>query len=236
MSIVADPAGGFNVLGTHTYDPSSTYTAVVTVTGTDGFNSTSGLAHAYLAEGNTADETSQTPATIIGDVDYGTGQVGGAFQFSGDDGDVQLGEPALLTSDFSIDFWMETTSTQAMTILGNRISTGDGNYLSLRLEPGPSSSPILDLELDGDEDATNFVEVTSGQVPVNNSFFHQIAIVRQGATVLLYVDGELQNAAIGAGVVDLNDVNPILRGLGAGGHLGKQPRLVQRLVKPHHDV
>jgi uncharacterized repeat protein (TIGR01451 family) len=209
VSVVANPSGGFDVVGAHTYAEAGSYNPSVTVTGSVVAGSLSGPAHQYKGEGNAADSAGSTRGTIVGNVTYVPGVLGQAFGFNGNDSQVDFGSAGFGTADFSVDFWIKTTSTDVESILGNRMDGYHGNFFSVHL--GGGAPGHLSVEIDQDSQGTNYISVISNGV-VNDGSFHHVAIVRQGPTLSLYIDGTLSGSVTGAGVANLTNPNPLRAG------------------------
>src|SRR5262249_50332158 len=107
---------------------------------------------------------------------------------------------------FSLGFWVQTTTSGNEALLGNRVSVGHGNFLSVRLVRGS-----LAVEMDQDAYGTNYVPLLSSRT-INDGLFHQITVVRSGTTVALYIDGLLDGSASSTGVTSLTSTSPLIAG------------------------
>jgi hypothetical protein len=206
VTVVANPSGGFDVVGSHTYATAGGYGLTVSVATAASAGSAAGPVHEYDGEGTTADSAGNTPGVASGNVTFVPGAVGQAFAFAGSDSQVVLGPAGFGTSDFAIDFWMKTSATDLETILGNRVDSSAGNFVSVRLVHGN-----LNVELDQDSQGTNYIPILSQKV-VNDGAFHHVAIVHQGQVLSLYVDGTLDSSATGTGVANITNPNPLILG------------------------
>jgi uncharacterized repeat protein (TIGR01451 family) len=160
----------------------------------------------YQAQGNTQDSVGNNNGTAVGNVTYAAGASGLAYSLDGTNAYVQFGPEPFGASDFSINFWLQTTNPSAQSVLGNRVSFGHGNFFQLRMNKG-----YLSVELDQDPYGNNYVALGSSRA-LDDGVFHQITVTRSGTTVSLYIDGVLDGSATSAGVTNLNSTNPFIIG------------------------
>jgi hypothetical protein len=164
----------------------------------------------WPGDGNADDIQGNNNGTLQGGVTFVPGLVGQAFSFNGANGSVSFGNTVgnFGTADFTIDFWIKTTSKRQEGLLGKRPVCGDSSFWDIRLGSGPTSGTpdpgVLGIELDGDEAGTNFNAIRT-KARVNDGKFHHAAIVRSGATVWVYVDGQLDTSRTTPGVTDLTN-------------------------------
>ena len=93
------------------------------------------------------------------------------------------------TSDFTIAFGMKAQGTfgeKLLHIMGNRTTSGHGNFFSLRMK----NQGELVFEVDENSKGKNYAVLNSTR-PLKDGKWHHIAIVRQGRSLKLYIDGEL---------------------------------------------
>ena len=162
----------------------------------------------WPAENNADDILYNNPGTAGSGVSFSTGKVGDAFNFDGTNG-VNVADSASLdvgTGDFSMDAWIQTTSTEVVQIIVDK-----------RLVEGPAPTVYgyafflydgqLSLQL-GDGTYTNYHG--TGAL-LNDGELHHVAVTvdRDSVTgINLYVDGALVdtfNPTIHAGSLDNND-------------------------------
>jgi hypothetical protein len=113
-------------------------------------------------------------------------------------------------ANFTVALWVNTTETLPLfDIAGNRTVKGHGNFFSLRMTGQDQSghNGRLILEVDQDEHATNYASVNASAENLNDGKWHHVAAVRQGRTLLLYVDGQ-PTETTGAGVANIHNNNP----------------------------
>ena len=154
------------------------------------------------------DESSDTEAIDIRDGNPGTqvngptptsGIVAGGLSFDGVDDYVRIPNAANLnpgTGDFSVDFWMKTsaqaTNSVGGNILGKRPVCSGGSFWDLRLGGAGAADGLIKvemLEVAGVNSSAYF-----GTVKVNDGQWRHIAVVREGPTSRLYIDGVLDNS------------------------------------------
>ena len=128
--------------------------------------------------------------TLQNGATFAPGMVSKAFSFDGVDDYVSFGNTAgnFGTSDFTVDFWIKTTSTRKEGVIGKRSVCGIPTFWDIRLFP-PGHL---------------FIEVSDGTIPnlnqmlttkpVNDGVFHHVAVIRQGATLTVYLDGMFDNS------------------------------------------
>ncbi|MEL6383405.1 MAG: LamG-like jellyroll fold domain-containing protein [Cyanobacteria bacterium J06626_18] len=93
------------------------------------------------------------------------------------------------TSDFTVAFGMKVQGTykqKVLHIIGNRTTSGHGNFFSLRMR----NKGELIFEVDENSKGKNYAVLNSKR-PLKDAKWHHIAIVRQGRSLKLYIDGEL---------------------------------------------
>ena len=150
----------------------------------------------------TADSLGSSDGTLWGfpnDGSQWTCQNGGSLTFDGVDDYVAL--PTETDYDFTtaitVASWIQVTSfgvaEQAI------ITKGDTAW---RLERNASTNAVQ-FTVDGL--ATN--TVVQGSVSVNDGAWHHVAGVYDGADLLLYVDGVLDNSVTATGAMDTNDIS-----------------------------
>lgn len=150
------------------------------------------LVNHWPADGNTTDVSGGNDGSAT-NVSYVAGQLGQAFSF---DGTSQIAiDPkalALGTGDFSLAFWVQTTSeTGAILDL-----CGDNTLnCSLTLQ-GRLALALLDTN------GVSGVAVTVQKV--NDGTFHHVVAERKATDLMIYVDGVLAAYNPGVGIADLS--------------------------------
>jgi hypothetical protein len=139
----------------------------------------------WPADGTMNDLTGTNHGVPSGGVTFTAGKVGKAMAFDGINGVVNFGASAgnFGAADFSMHFWIKTSSTRTEGIIGKRPVCDHANMWDLRMFGGR-----LTLELD--QSGSNYLPLGTSKA-INDNVFHHVAIVRQGATVAIYIDGIL---------------------------------------------
>ncbi|MCW5550792.1 MAG: immunoglobulin domain-containing protein [Verrucomicrobiae bacterium] len=137
----------------------------------------------WKGDGNLLDEVGNNHGSLVGHATYGSGIVGGTFDFDGDSDAVLVGNPSVLQlQNFTIEAWVKRASTAKVSAFqgadGLIFSYGTGGYgLGLDRESGrPFLSHIR---------ASAVIANTS----VADTNFHHLAVTKSGGTVVFYVDG-----------------------------------------------
>jgi len=167
------------------------------------------------------DESGDAEAIDIRDGNPGThvngptptpGIVAGGLSFDGVDDYVRIPNAANLnpgTGDFSVDFWMNTSASNSEAdILSKRPICNAGSFWDLRL----SGEGRIQVEM-REEGGVNS-NAYFGTVKVNDGQWRHIAVVREGATSLLYIDGVLDRSNTRDGPTNISNDTDILMGNG----------------------
>ena len=113
-------------------------------------------------------------------------------------------------SDFTLAFWVQTTeSHRYFDIAGNRAAGSHGNFFCIRMTGKHESRPggIIASEVDQDQNGTNYIGVESKTAGFNDGKWHHLAVVRQGTSLKLYIDGVISGNATGNGVANIANGN-----------------------------
>lgn len=167
----------------------------------------------WRGDGNADDSIGGHHGSLLGGATFAPGKVDQGFSFDGTGDYVSVPSPAgnFGTGDFTIDFWMQTSTTGTREIINKRLC-GDtsSNGFEVRLNGG---SLLVELLRDNDPTGSN---VTSGRT-YNDGQFHHIAIVRSGNTLSIYGDGTLDNSTTDPNVGSTDITNTLPLGIGGGG-------------------
>ena len=173
------------------------------------------------------DETSGTAAADIVDGNPGThidgptptpGVVAGGLSFDGVDDYVRIADAANLnpgTSDFSVDFWMRTSSQptdfDGDNILSKRPICNVASFWDIRLG-GANADGLIRVEL-REEGGANPNQYLS-TIKVNDGQWRHIAVVREGPMSRLYIDGALDSSNTAEGTTNISNDADLLVGNG----------------------
>ena len=110
------------------------------------------------------------------------------------------------TGDFTVEAWVNTTSTGNKCIIGKRPSCGCGNFWNIRLNNGNAQ-----VELSADGSCNNYVNF-NGSATINDGAWHHIAFVRTGTFLQLFVDGVLDFSTTTGSIHDFNNTGSMAIG------------------------
>jgi hypothetical protein len=168
-----------------------------------------GIVAWWPGAGNPNDIIGANNGTLQPGATYTAGKVGQGFSFDGVSGYVDFGTGVgnFGTSDFTAEFWIKTTSARIEYLLGKRPGCGHASFWDIRLD----ANGVLEANVDQDTLGNNYVDVISAHA-VNNGAFHHVAMVRQGASLSLYVDGVLDGSSVGTGVAAISNSGSVTAG------------------------
>jgi hypothetical protein len=156
----------------------------------------------------------------------GHGRIGNALHLLSKDSHVNLGKEVgqFGTSDFTVAFGMRVISTfpgiskgalkgpfkgklkdilSEFDIIGDQVMQGHGNFFSVRL----MDQGRIFFHVDENSEAKHYVKVATKRLSMvsNQTWFH-VAVVRQGSTIKIYIDGVLEAEATSkTGVANINN-------------------------------
>jgi hypothetical protein len=164
----------------------------------DGVSFTGALA-SWPADGSANDALGTHDGTLLGGMGYGAGLAGSAFQFDGVDDAATFGTTLgdFGTADFSLEFWMSTTSTRLEGLINKRSVCGNGSFFDIRLSGGR-------LKVELNQSGSNVNSFNSAQT-INDGSWHHVVLTRQAKTVQLYIDGSLDTAKSTAGTTNISN-------------------------------
>jgi len=162
-------------------------------------------------DGDANDIQDGNDGTLENGATFTAGQVDQAFSLDGVNDCVGVPSSANINPgsvDFTVDFWMRTTSSGVLrAILNKRPVCANASFWGIRLR----SDGHLGIELDQDATGTklnNFVST----IPVNDGNWHHIALVRQGSAATLYIDGAFDASQSTPGVTNIDNSADLLFG------------------------
>ncbi|MBP6832410.1 MAG: hypothetical protein KA978_16610 [Deltaproteobacteria bacterium] len=173
----------------------------------------SGPANLYRAEWNASDSAGAQHATFA-NAGYTSGRVGQSFSFNG--GGQYVALPSSLgnfgASDFTIAFWLNSTSPAAVSnVLSKRAACSGGSpYQGLDLRMGGVAGNLY-LEVWTSDAYRGF---STAGVRVNDGQWHHVAIVRQGGALSINVDGRAAGTNTISGSLADPTATPVYLGVG----------------------
>ena len=215
-NVQTNQAGSYSVVITNATGSVTSRDAVLAVVPlpVDCMTSPTNLIHWWQAEGNASDSLGTANGIVSSGVTYISGQVANAFQFDGSRGQIDFGPDAgnFGVNDFTMSFWVETSSTyENQDLLEKRPDcNGDENFFSFSIGNPLTGLGLLSFVICGD-DATNFSGLESS-IAINDGIFHHVALMRQGATLSLYLDGVLNESVNTPGIANINNASDLLVG------------------------
>ncbi len=172
-------AGNYSVVVSSAYGSVASASASLTVLTGDCIPASSGLVSWWPGNGNAVDIADNNNGTLVGNVTFGTGEVGQAFNFSGSGNGsaVTLGNPtALQLQNFTIEAWIQLASLSAT---GDQVifGYGDQGYIF-----GVRSTGTLFLSKTG-------TDIITSTYAFSDTAFHHVAVTKNGTSAVFYVDG-----------------------------------------------
>ncbi|MBI5360561.1 MAG: LamG domain-containing protein [Planctomycetes bacterium] len=160
-------------------------------------NATLGMWRMDEASGNAIDGASfGNNGTLTGTVTSATGKFGDARQFDGSTGYFQLTDSAIFkpANQVTVEAWVKTTDTYGFIFEKQKTS-----WVSYALVMGWSTSGKAEFIADTDSDITGHTATST--TSINDGNWHYIAGTYDGATVRVYVDGNLEAETAWAGTL-----------------------------------
>ena len=165
-----------------------------------------GLTSWWRAEGGAVDQKGTYPGITVGGLLFSDGLVGQAFTFNGVDSQVTFGNEVgnFDTNDFTIEFWIRTTSTRLESVMEKWPLCGVSSMWNIRIG-GMGATGHLGTEMFSDTSGSDHTVLNSGR-PINDGLFHHVALVRSGTNVAYYVDGAFDvSSSSSGGVTRINN-------------------------------
>ncbi len=168
-----------------------------------------GLVSWWTLDGHARDALGRNPGDGRGAATFAPGIDVLGFSLNGTRGDVYIGHRSTLdlgSGDFSVGFWMKTAAANAQAILNKRDGCpGLGGFWGIRM----TNNGRLQAEVAG---IGSFSYEILSASPANDGNWHHVALVRQGASARLYLDGQLSGSVDTKDVLVVNNTGPMLIG------------------------
>jgi outer membrane protein assembly factor BamB len=169
----------------------------------------SGMTDWWPGDGNAKDLLGRCNGVIQGGLTFTPGEVAKAFTFNGVDAAVKFGPAGdFARSDFTVDFWLRMgPSIHEEGVLEKRPSCSHGQFYGIRTD----DTRVGHLEVEVDDGEGHYIDITTSRA-INDGGFHLIALVRQGRTVSVYIDGTRDSTATMGAVANVSNSAPLTAG------------------------
>ena len=161
----------------------------------------------WAAADNAFDTIGDNHGTLLNGAFFSPGKVGQAFTFDGVNDSVNFGTTAgnFGAGDFTIEFWVKSTSALNQDLLSKRPICGHSSFWHVAMQGVPF------IEIDQDAAGTGYGSVAA-TTSLNDGAFHHVAFVRQGTSLRVFIDGTLNNSATLSAVAAINNTAPVVAG------------------------
>lgn len=200
MSVVAAPDTYTPVVG---QDSPASYWPLNETTGTTALD--------YAGKGHDGEQSNSITLAVMGPrppafPGFSAGNT--AYQFDGFSSFIRCGNNAAISgaSDFTVEAWVNTTASSGSQAIVHQRETGGGWVGAYRVSVNADGTVYFGLY--GSDWQFNF----SGSVKVNDGKWHHIAVVRNGTTGSIYVDGAMVGTRT-ANMQDLDGTIPVYIGV-----------------------
>ena len=148
----------------------------------------SGITNWYPGDFN-ANDLLTANVGVPTNVTFTPAEVQNGFTFAGN-GNIQFGPNVgnFGTSDFTVAFWVKSTTLGSQAIMENRLLCGAGQFWSIRI------NSVVTAELNNG--VTDFP--VAGSINVADGNYHHVAVVRSVKNLAVYVDGQLDSTLTGS--------------------------------------
>jgi lysophospholipase L1-like esterase len=191
----------------------------VQTSGDQTFSTTSGTATLVAAfgfeeaSGTTAVDSAgnDNPGTLVSGVTRtAVSRYGRGLAFDGVDDEVSVADAASLnagTGPFTVGLWVRTTGTALQRVIGKRANCNVATaFWDLQL----LGSGVVAGEI-GDNTAGTYIGIVGTHV-VNDGAWHYLTLMRNGASLQLYVDGALDVGGTAAAAANVSNTSPVRMG------------------------
>jgi hypothetical protein len=181
--------------------------------GTGALSAPYGLHHWWQADGDAADAVGADDGTLMFGATFGPGVNGDdqAFAFGGIGEEIRFDNRGgnFGEGDFTLAFFIQTTSVRPEAVWEKRLECDAGSFWGFRISNG-----LMGWEMMSDRFAHEYNSFT-GQTPLNDGGWHNVALVRQGPAASMYIDGVLDASQTIDGVTTLHNIVPLRAGMSA---------------------
>jgi len=165
--------------------------------------------HWWTANGTARDRVGTDDGYLLNGVTYTRGFSGKAFHFNGLGSEVDFDTVGgnFNRDPFTIAFFIRSTSPLSQAILNKRSVCNAASFWDFRM-----TGNLWGAELDGDELGTDDTGVTGAPIIADGNW-HHVALVRDGTSNTIYVDGANAQTAVSPHPVLLSNSTPMRAGM-----------------------
>ena len=203
MNLTPADAGSYTVVASNSAGTTESWSAVLSVE--PCLSRPSGLIAWWPGDGFALDVVGTNHATLLNGAGFSAGKASSGFNLDGSDDFISLGNGIgnCGASDFTIEFWLRTTSTRNEIIMGKRSSCDHGSFWNIFHSAGS-----LNVEWDQNSSGQNYVNFGTPK-RINDGLFHHVGVVRNVTNALLYVDGHLAAQGSANGTTIISNSSPL---------------------------
>ena len=213
-------AGSYSVLVSNSVGSKQSSNAVLTVNQLACVTAPTGLVDWWKGESSAADSAGSNPGTLFGGVSYGSAEVGQGFVFNTLSNRIDFGANAGVfgTSDFSVEFWLNTTVITTpgiqMGLIEKRAACNSvASFWGIRMVgygtgPGMSGFLEVDLSSDNSQDSQNL----NSSVSLSDGLWHHVVFTRHTGTLSFYIDGFLDTEVTAATTANITTSTHLIVG------------------------
>ncbi len=139
---------------------------------------------------------------------FAQGQTSLALKLDGDGDYVEFGnvtEANFVKSDFTIEFWINKSTTRLEAIIGKRDICSHSSFWNSRI------ASSINFELDQNNIGSNYL-ILGGTGNIADSSWHHIAITRKGSVIKLYLDSVLDQTGSSGDTTSVSNAASLLIG------------------------
>ena len=167
-----------------------------------------GLVSWWPGEGNANDIIGTNHGILQNGTTFGIGEVGQAFSLDGINNYIQIPDSQNLnpnTNDFTVAFWMKTTTTGiSRALINKRPVCNHTSFWDIRI----STLGYLQVEFD---QSGSYYQAYASSISIDDGNWHHVTLVRQGTITNLYIDGQIRGSG-SSGIANISSSAPIQLG------------------------
>jgi hypothetical protein len=170
--------------------------------------------HWWTADRTAADAIGTDDGRLLNGAAYGAGCTTApddkAFRFDGTGAEVRFNDQGgnFGRNAFTVSFFIKTSSAAHQAVLEKRRVCDANSFWGIRMTDG-----LIQPELMSDDLANDYTPGFQAATPIDDGAWHQVALVRSGVTVLLYIDGNVDATATTAQPSNVRNNEPLRAGM-----------------------